>query len=151
MPFIAPKTSWAPIDYFNVEDWNRVVDNLIFVNDWFKLHNWPSAALQSMSLDRGQNSLPYVDLINRLEQNLQRVYEITGINFTEWRNSKTWYARLETQYHSNPNYDDWNRWEQLSKNLMESINYVTVYLHQRISGTFYASADYRIQMLSRGR
>lgn len=151
MAFQTPKTNWKATDYFNIDDWMRVKDNLIFINDWFKAHNWPSSVLQNTEASRGINTLPSVELINRLEQNLKTIYNKTGIPITEWRDSKTWYGRLESLYSTNPTYDDWNRWETLAKRLKESIDYVDAYLYQRISGTFYAGSNIRIQTLSRGR
>lgn len=151
MAFQTPKTNWVRTDHFNISDWERVRDNLEFINSWFKAHNWPNSVLESMATPRGINDLPSVELINRLEQNLNAVYTITGIPITEWRNSKTWYARLDAMYSANPTYDDWNRWEELSKRLKESIDYVSTYLYHRISGTFYSGNNYRVQLFSRGR
>lgn len=152
MAWHTPKVDWVATDHFNIEDWERVRDNLIFINDWFKAHNWPSSVLQSMATSRGINALPSVQLVNRLEANLTLIHSTTGIPITEWRDSKTWRARLDALYNANPTYDDWNRWETLAKRLKESIDYVSTYLYQRISGTFYAgNNNNRIQHFSRGR
>lgn len=151
MAWSTPKVDWVATDHFNIEDWERVRDNLIFINDWFKAHNWPSSVLQSMATSRGINALPSVQLVNRLEANLTLIHSTTGIPITEWRDSKTWRARLDALYSDNPTYDDWNRWETLAKRLRESIDYVATYLYQRISGTFYAGNNIRIQHFSRGR
>lgn len=151
MAFSTPKTDWVSTDYYNIEDWERIRDNLTFINDWFLEHKWPSVVLESMATSRGINALPTVELVNRLERNLQALYETTGIPITEWRDSKTWYGRLDALYSANPTYDDWNRWEELAKRLKESIDYVSTYLYQRISGTFYLGNNIRVQLMSRGR
>lgn len=151
MAFQTPKTNWVSTDYFNISDWERVRDNLEFINTWFKEHNWPSSVLNSMDTPRGINELPTVGLINRLEKNLTLIHSTTGIPITEWRNSKVWRYRLDAMYSANPTYDDWNRWEELAKRLKESIDYVSTYLYQRISGTFCSGNNYRVQLFSRGR
>lgn len=151
MAFQTPKTNWVSTDHFNISDWERVRGNLEFINSWFKDHNWPSSVLESMSTPRGINELPTVDLVNRLERNLTLIHATTGIPIAEWRDSKVWYARLDALYSANPTYDDWNRWEELAKRLKESIDYVSTYLYQRISGTFYSGSNYRVQLFSRGR
>lgn len=151
MAFTTPKVDWKLSDFYNIEDWARLRDNLIFIDSWFKSRNWPNVTLESMATSRGLNALPSVQLINRLERNLQNIYEMTGIPITEFRDSKTWYARLDALYSSNPTYDDWNRWETLPKRLKESIDYVDTYLYQRISGTLYSGNHYRVQLFSRGR
>lgn len=151
MSFTTPKTNWVSSDYYNIEDWIRLRDNLIFVNEWFKTHNWPAVTLNSVETPRGINALPTVDLINALEQNLTLIYQCIDIPLTEWRASKEWYVRLDARYQSNPTSDDWNRWEELPKRVHECIVYVSTYLHRRVSGTFYAGNNLRTQLFSRGR
>ena len=151
MAFTTTKTDWSPSDFYNIEDWERLRDNLISINSWFRSHNWPKVNLTSMAASRGINSLPSVQLINRLEANIKNMYETTGIPITEFRDSKTWYSRLDSLYSENPTYDDWNRWEMFAKRLKESIDYVDTYLYRRTCGTFYSGNNYRLQLFSRGR
>lgn len=151
MAYATPKTDWKATDFFNTTDFIRIRDNLQFCNEWFKSHTWPFVALTDTQLTRGQNSLPTPQLINALESNLQRLHDAIGINFATWQDSKTWYERLDALYTANPDYTDWNRWEELAKCLKATIDYVEIYLNNRISGTFTLGNSYSVQKFSRGR
>ena len=151
MAWEIPKIDWKSTDYFNIEDWRRVQNNLIWINNWFKDRGWPNAALEDTTPYRDSMTLPTVELVNRLERNIQKIFNISLIPVTEFRDSKEWHARLSSLYTENPTYDDWNRWEELPVYIKESIDYVSAYLNNRICGTFYAGNNRQLQLFSRGR
>lgn len=152
MSWSTPKVTWQATEFYNTEDWDRVRNNLIYCNQWFIDHNYPSVQLNPLVLDRGRAELPTPILVNKLEDNLKMLYDIFGVPFTEWQPREYWYGRLEGLYSRNPNYTDWNRWEQLPKRIKESLDYIETYFWHRVSGTFKCGNYNRIvQLLSRGR
>ena len=34
MAWIEPKTDWVSTDYFNIEDYNRIIGNIIYLKDF---------------------------------------------------------------------------------------------------------------------
>lgn len=151
MAWKTPNVSWKPVDMYSHIDWLRVSENLTLVNTWLAEHNMTSANLQSMSIPRGINNLPSVQLVNRLESNLTAVYTALGFSLAEWLPSENWRARLESGYARNPSSSDWIRWEMLSKRINECIQYLDAYLYQLVGGTFYAGDSREVQKFSRGR
>lgn len=145
--YISPKTDWELTDYFNFEDWIRIKNNILYINDILYNIGWINSPLYNMNLERDINSLPTVDLVNRLEFNVQKLHNALGINYNQWPESKTWFARLDPSYKSNPTFEDWNRWETYTKLLKEWTDFATEYQHQRISGTFTAGNNYQRQLI----
>lgn len=151
MAYVTPKVTWKSSDSFETTDWNRIRNNLLWIYDWMVARKMAPTPLQSTTLPNAGNSLPYVDLINKMEANLQAVNDSFGIDYTAWDGRKTWYARLDALWTENPTNEDWNRWELLAKLIRESIDYIENYLYQRVSATFCAGEFRTVQHFSRGR
>lgn len=151
MAWTTPKVTWQSTEFYNVADWQRVQENLRLVRDWLVAHGFPSATLQDTAIPRLSDELPTVYLVNKVETNLNAVYQTLGFALTEWQPSKTWYARLDALWTENPTSADWNRWEMLSKRVKECLDYLDTYLYQLISGTFYSGDNRVVQTFSRGR
>lgn len=149
--WITPKTNWISIDYFNIEDWQRIRTNLEHLRSWLQDMQTSGPPLLETSTGRGYDELPYVHLVNNMEQNLADLREIFGVNFTEDVAQKTWYDRLDIMYTSNPTYEDWNRWETILQLVHESLQYINTYLFSTISGTCYCGSGSTLIKFSRGR
>lgn len=152
MSWQTPKTNWVSTDYYNVQDLERVRDNLLYLQQQLTSLGYHSPQLEEISTARSYMTLPTVQLINALEQNLQTIaYTLGTWVDAVWGGKETWVSILSSSYLRNPNSSDWNRWETLTVIVYEAIQYLDVYLHYRISGTFYAGSDTLVQMFSRGR
>lgn len=146
-----PKVDWKSTDYYNIEDWQRVRNNLEHLCTWLREHSVPIPTLLITDTGRGNDELPYVHLINNMEKNLAELRKVFGTDFTEDVSQKTWYARLDALYKSNPTYQDWNRWERILLRIYESIQYIDTYVFTPISGTCYSGSERTLIRFSRGR
>ena len=146
-----PRVNWRSIDFYNIEDWRRVRSNLEHLRTWLQNLGVTGPALLETDTGQGYDELPYVHLVNNMEKNLADLQTLFGADFTEDVAQKTWYARLDTMYQSNPNYQDWNRWERILLNVYESIQYIETYVFSPISGTSYSGSERTLIRFSRGR
>ena len=146
-----PKVDWKATDYYNIEDWKRVRSNLEHIWSWILLNRVPTQPLLETDTNRGRNELPYVHLVNNMEQNLAYLRNVFGVTFTENVAQKTWYSRLDALYTNNPNYTDWNRWEIILKRVYESIQYIDAYVFNPISGACFSGSERTLIRFSRGR
>lgn len=149
--WIQPKVNWRSIDYYNIEDWQRVRSNLEHLRNWMLNAGLELKPLLETETGRGYEELPYVHLVNNMEVNLANLQETFGVSFTEDVAQKTWYARLDMMYRSNPSYDDWNRWETILLRVHESIQYIDTYIFSQISGTCRSGSERTLIRFSRGR
>jgi hypothetical protein len=146
-----PKVNWQSIDYFNIEDWQRVRSNLEHLCNCLADAGFVPKPLLDTDTGRGYEELPYVHLVNNMEENLANLQETFGVSFTEDVAQKTWYERLDIMYSSNPSYVDWNRWETILLRVYESIQYIDTYVFTPISGTCRSGSERTLIRFSRGR
>ena len=146
-----PKVNWKPTDYYNIEDWQRVRTNLEYLRTRLQDLGVSGQPLLETDTGRGYDELPYVYLVNNMEENLANLRELLGTDFTEDVAQKTWYARLDDMYESNLTYQDWNRWETILLRVYESIEYIETYIFSPISGTCYSGSERTLIRFSRGR
>lgn len=146
-----PKVNWKSIDYYNIEDWQRVRSNLEHLYSWMMNAGLGPKPLLITDTGRGYAELPYVHLVNNMEQNLANLQETFGVSFIEDVAQKTWYERLDIMYSSNPSYSDWNRWEIILMRVYESIQYIDTYIFSQISGTCHSGSERTLIRFSRGR
>jgi hypothetical protein len=130
MPFITPKTDWAiqPAvngmyqgDWFEADpDYNRIVNNLMYVRDL--LYNAGVEFIQLVSMiPQIYSDYPYENILNALEQN---VYLIgTNIPGSTYSTLKTWVANGAA-----PDVNDLNRWEQC---IQDAFDYYTSIINRR--------------------
>lgn len=146
-----PKVNWKSTDYYNIEDWQRVRNNLEHLRTWLQNLGVSGPALLETDTGKGYNELPYVHLVNNMEENLANLRELFGVDFTEEVAQKIWYERLDAMYKSNPTYQDWNRWEIILLRVYESIQYIETYIFTPISGTSRSGSERTLIRFSRGR
>lgn len=108
MAWETPKTNWRATDYFNLNDWNRIKNNLVYLADEIQAAGVTRPSVLDLTLTRDTMSLVTVQLANRLETTLKNVKNALHSIVPA---KKTWYARTSVSYTQNPNYEDWNRWE----------------------------------------
>ena len=79
MAWIEPKTNWKSTDYFNIEDYNRIVGNLTYLKS-FSEKLFKSYDLLEMEQEKTYSSMIYAREINAIENNLESV-NINTYNF----------------------------------------------------------------------
>ncbi|WP_312503973.1 hypothetical protein [Lacrimispora sp.] len=68
-----PKTNWKETDFFNIEDYNRIKDNLNEIRSQALLL-WPDFAFEEMGADKTYQDYGfYADEINRFEANVENI------------------------------------------------------------------------------
>lgn len=146
-----PKTNWRSIDYYNIEDWQRVRSNLEHIHSWLEEHKVSGLSLLETSDSEDCNAMPFVHFVNNMEQNLENLQKLFGTDFTGDVERKVWYARLDEMYSSNPTYLDWNRWEYVLLCIYESIQYIDTYIFTPISGASRCGSERTLIRFSKGR
>ncbi|MFT4146432.1 MAG: hypothetical protein QM644_18470 [Mobilitalea sp.] len=70
--YSTPKTNWTKDDYINIDDYNRIKNNLAHLKT-LSLELYMSYSTDDMGSDATYSGLPYADMINKLELNLERI------------------------------------------------------------------------------
>lgn len=149
--WITPKDSWRPVDFYNIEDWKRVRTNLEHIHSWLQALKVTVPALLPTDSGKEYDEMPYVHLVNNMEQNLATLLLVFGTDFVGGVAPKVWYERLDEMYTSNPTYEDWNRWEYILKCVYESIQYIDTYVFTPVSGSCYCGSERTLIRFSKGR
>lgn len=149
--WLTPKTNWRATDFYNIEDWQRVRTNLEYLRNKLEDIKVTIEPLKTTDNGKGYDEMPYVYLVNNMEQNLAMLQETFGVAFTGDVAQKTWYERLDALYTSNPSYKDWNRWEYILSCVYEAIQYIETYIFTPISGSCSCGSERTLIRFSRGR
>lgn len=104
MAWIEPKTDWKSSDYFNVEDYNRIIGNLEYLKalGTSLFYGFPNIA--SLGAGKTYTSMIYAKEINAIENCLEKL-NLGSYSFNIG-NKKTYYANQST-----PLYSEFNRIE----------------------------------------
>ncbi len=117
MAWKEPKTDWTAEDYFNAEDYNRLIDNLTYIKESTE-GLFPAVELLEMGEAKTYESLIYAREINAMETNLDTINLNTyGFSIGE-----------KAVYRDNgktPLYSEFNRMESAMLKL-----YVTMQAHK---------------------
>ena len=70
MGWITPKTDWVSTDYFNIEDYNRIIGNISYLKDFAKAI-FKSFDTLSMGEEKTYVSMIYAREMNAIESNLE--------------------------------------------------------------------------------
>ena len=103
MAWIEPKTNWESTDYFNIEDYNRIVGNLTYLKD-LSLELFKDFTTEDMVGSKDYSSMIYAREINAIENNLETV-NINTYNF-DIGDTKEFYPNKAT-----PLWSEFNRIE----------------------------------------
>lgn len=68
----SPKTNWKSSDYFNIEDYNRIKNNLDYIHV-MALELYSEFPFAEMGEDKTYSDYYYADEINRFESNLEGI------------------------------------------------------------------------------
>lgn len=99
-----PKTDWTESDYFNAQDYNRIMNNILFLKDFaFKLFG--EFELEEMDGNKSYYSLIFARNLNAIEDNLDAI------------NQNTYMLPIGTKMSFSPNgntplFSEYNRIEQ---------------------------------------
>lgn len=143
MAWHVPKTDWISQDYFNLEDWNRINENFQY------LANKLSIAFEILDTSLpDMMSLPYYNIVNNLEVNLDNLAKTPDTVFPFEK--ATWHPRTSEQYERNPSYLDFNRWESLELALKVYNDKMSSQLNNLHSGAFTSGSNRLRQYFGRG-
>lgn len=102
--WLEPKTNWTKNDYFNVEDYNRIKNNLIFLRE-LAIKLYKEFAIEDLGLNKTYSDFLYADEINKLENNIE-VINAQTVNGS-YGTKKSFVINGPTM-----TFEDLNRWEK---------------------------------------
>lgn len=112
MAWQTPKTNWQATDFFNIEDWNRIVGNIEYVKSLCP-ELYPEFSIADMNTKTYSDYL-YAREINTIESNIYKINSSTfPIGASE---QKKWVSNAKA-----PSYEDFNRWESIILRIKESL------------------------------
>lgn len=76
MAWIEPKTNWTAKDFFNAEDYNRIIGNIKYLQD-FSLKMFKEFIAADLGEDKNYESFIYAREINNIENNLDALNSAT--------------------------------------------------------------------------
>lgn len=115
MGWIEPKTNWTRDDRFNIQDYNRIKNNLIYLHEKAQAL-YQVFQIQDMGEDKADYSVFfYADEFNLFEQNLETINQKI---FTQD------YGMTQAFYDNGPfiQWDELNRIESATLTMMELLN-----------------------------
>lgn len=90
MAWIEPKTDWTVKDFFNASDYNRIIGNLKFLQD-FSLHMFKKIEFADLGAEKDYESFIYAREVNNIENNLETLnlasYKLSIGNKTVYRDN----------------------------------------------------------------
>lgn len=104
MSWIAPKTDWEKTDYFNIEDYNRIIGNLEYLKAFGKTLFYDFPEIESLGDNKIYTSMLYAREINAIESFLEKLN--LGSYVFDIGEKSTYYANQGT-----PLYSEFNRIE----------------------------------------
>ena len=79
--WLTPKTDWRSVDYYNIEDWQRVRNNLEHIRSWLATIKVSGLSLLDTDAGSESNAMPFVHIVNNMEQNLANLQNMFGVDF----------------------------------------------------------------------
>ena len=118
--FKTPKIDWKTEDYFNIEDYNRIKNNLAYLKE-YSLELYNEYEIKDMGSDVTYSDLPYAEMINAIEDNLETIAKNTvNVDIGETRNYS------DNDYF--PNFEEINR---IESGILKIYNYLYGQYHGR--------------------
>lgn len=108
-----PKMDWKSTDYFNIEDYNRIVGNLIYIEDMAR-QLFQLLEIQQMEEEKNYYSMFYASEMNAIENNLHNI-NLSSYNFNIG-DKKEYYPNNST-----PLYTEYNRIESATLKLFYAL------------------------------
>lgn len=72
MAWQTPKTDWVNTDYFNIDDYNRIIGNISALRE-LAIQAYPEFSLMDMGDEKTYSDYIYADEINAIESNLTTI------------------------------------------------------------------------------
>lgn len=143
MTWVDPKLDWVPTDYFLLQDWQRIVNNGLYLYDYLGASFiWRECSLTS-TVD-----LPYYDVVNKLEDNLKDLSSVPNLANTPFIPT-VWYPRTHDSYTHNPSFEDFIRWEKFEHDTLYWNELLRKQLNALVSGPVSTGTDRLRQYFSR--
>lgn len=113
MAWIPPKIDWSKDDYFNIEDLNKVENNILEIKALAEILRG-KFDIEEAATNHNMKTIPFDDLLNKVERNISTLGE-------KLYKPKSW-NMLESNwiYDMSCSYEDINKW---GKNLLLLYNY----------------------------
>lgn len=109
-----PKLNWVKNDPINIEDYNRIKNNLAELRE-MAIRLYPEFSI-AVNPDKARSDYPYADEINQLEENLETIRSHTYLFQTGQRRT----------YYDNQPYIDWQELNRLES--------ATLLIHDNLQG-----------------
>lgn len=111
--WITPKTNWQSTDYFNIEDYERIVGNHAFLHEKACALR-PSFTIAQMVATKAYTDMFYASEMNTIEDNLEAINEGTyDFEFGE--------KPVYVQNGATPTYEEFNRIESAQLKLYKTL------------------------------
>lgn len=118
--FETPKTDWKAEDYFNIEDYNRIKNNLAYLKE-YSLEIYNEYEIKDMGSDVTYSDLPYAEMINAIEDNLETIAKNTvNVDIGETRN-----------YSDNDYFPNHEEIKRIESGILKIYNYLYGQYHGR--------------------
>lgn len=143
MPWTEPKTDWVSTDYFLLQDWQRIVNNGLYLYSYLNAtFEWRDCNLNSTT------DLPYYDIVNKLEDNLEDLSKVPNLASTLFVPT-IWYPRTHEKYTHNPSFEDFTRWEKFEYDLLHWNEILRRQLNNLVAGYATSGTDRLRQYFAR--
>lgn len=132
MAWVAPVTTWTSAGYMNFADFNRIEANTDYLRDYITTNIGTAPATTGIKTDWDNTGLPYANVINKLEGNVQALRNIFTGDPTGWQTLITTWKTLDAF-----DYADANRIETdlgLLKTMAENVVAGLLYCGDVIAG-----------------
>lgn len=83
------KTDWFITDYVNYYDWNRIESNILDLAQYLQSIEY-IVPTPSVVTDRTVHSVPFLSMINRIENNLGAIHTAFGMDPPTYLAQKQW-------------------------------------------------------------
>lgn len=118
MSWKTPKTNWKPTDKVNIQDYNRLKNNIAYLRE-LSMEVYKAYTLADMGADKAYADYIYADEVNTIEANLTAL--CAGTYPFQIGEQQTYYPNQTT-----PDYEEFNRIESacllIYNNLVGQIN-----------------------------
>lgn len=117
MEWINPKTDWQPTDYVNVEDYNRIRNNIAYLKDYSEAFFMSFEFKEPIETEKQYFDLAYAEYWNnledRLEEFIKRTYELNNLG-------------VKKTYSAYDNYIDYVELNRLENAILRYKNFLDI-------------------------
>lgn len=117
MEWVNPKTDWQPTDYVNVEDYNRIRNNIAYLKDYSEAFFMSFEFKEPIETEKQYFDLAYAEYWNnledRLEEFIKKTYELNNLG-------------VKKTYSAYDNYIDYVELNRLENTILRYKNFLDI-------------------------